>query len=56
MPSIVWGIIAALVGLAWWWGFRRWRLPLTWIVGVVPFLFVLFPFYVYLERALPAGY
>lgn len=56
VPSVVWGIIVALVGLAWWWGFRRWRLPLTWIVGVVPFLVVLFPFYVYLERALPAGY
>ena len=27
-----------------------------WLVGVVPFLVVLFPFYVYLERALPNGY
>jgi len=26
------------------------------VVGVVPFLIVLFPFYVYLERALPNGY
>ena len=39
----------------WWWAFRRWRHPLTWVIGVVPFLVVLFPFYVYLERALPAG-
>jgi hypothetical protein len=26
------------------------------VIGVVPFLVVLFPFYVYLERALPNGY
>ena len=25
-------------------------------LGVIPFLIVLFPFYVFLERALPAGY
>jgi len=56
VPSVIWGIIAALVGLAWWWGFRRWRHPYTWLIGLVPFLVVLFPFYVYLERALPAGY
>ncbi len=55
-PAIMWGIFAALVGLAWWWAFRRWRHPATWLLGVIPFLVVLFPFYVYLERALPAGY
>jgi sortase A len=56
VPSVVWGIIAALVGLGWWWTFRRWRHPLIWLTGVLPFLVALFPFYVYLERALPAGY
>jgi sortase A len=56
VPSVIWGIFAAVVGLAWWWGFRRWRHPLTWVIGVLPFLVALFPFYVYLERALPAGY
>ena len=55
-PAIFFGIIAALAGIVWWWGFRRWRHPLTWIVGVLPFLVALFPFYVYLERALPSGY
>jgi sortase A len=55
-PSVFLGVIVAIVGLAWWWAFRRWRHPLTWVVGVVPFLIVLFPFYVYLQRALPAGY
>jgi sortase A len=54
-PAVGWGIIAAVVGLAWWWAFRRWRHPGTWLVGLIPFLIVLFPFYVYLERALPQG-
>jgi sortase A len=55
-PSIAWGIIVAVVGLMWWWAFRRWRHPRTWLVGVLPFLIALIPFYVYLERALPSGY
>jgi sortase A len=55
-PSIVWGIIVAAVGLMWWWAFRRWRHPRTWLLGVLPFLIALIPFYVYLERALPSGY
>ena len=55
-PSILWGVIVAIAGAAWWWAFRRWRHPLTWLIGVVPFLALLFPFYVYLERALPNGY
>ena len=55
-PSIGFGLIVAVVGLLWWWAFRRWRHPLTWLIGLVPFLVVLFPFYVYLERALPNGY
>ncbi len=55
-PAVRWGLAALLVGLAWWWAFRRWRHPITWIVGVVPFLVVLFAFYVYFEQALPAGY
>jgi len=56
VPSVLWGFIVAFVGGLWWWAFRRWRHPLTWAIGVVPFLVVLFPFYVYLERALPNGY
>jgi len=55
-PSIVWGILVAIVGLLWWWAFRRFRHPLVWMLGVVPFLVALFPFFVYLERALPSGY
>jgi len=56
VPSIFFGLLAALVGLGWWWSFRRWRHPFTWLIGVTPFLIALFPFYVYLERALPSGY
>ena len=55
-PSMLWGFIAAIVGAGWWFVFRRWRHPLTWLVGLVPFVPVLFVFYVYLERALPNGY
>jgi sortase A len=55
-PSMLMGLLVALVGLLWWWAFRHWRHPLTWLAGLVPFLLVLFPFYVYLERALPNGY
>ncbi|MDQ1511282.1 MAG: sortase [Actinomycetota bacterium] len=56
VPSVAWGFVVAIIGAAWWFVFRRWRHPLTWLVGLVPFLPVLFVFYVYLERALPNGY
>jgi sortase A len=55
-PSVAWGFIVAIVGAMWWFAFRRWRHPFTWLIGLVPFIVVLFPFYVYLERALPNGY
>jgi len=55
MPVVLAGIIAALVGLAWWWAYRRWRHPAT-LSGVVLFLAALLPFYVFLERVLPSGY
>ena len=55
-PTYGWGAITIAVGALWWWVFRRWRHPLTWLAGVVPFLIVLFGFYTFLERVLPAGY
>ncbi|HEX5616375.1 MAG TPA: class E sortase [Acidimicrobiia bacterium] len=55
-PTVLWGAITLLVGLAWWFAYRRFRHPLTWFAGAVPFLPVLFTFYVFLERVLPAGY
>jgi sortase A len=56
LPSLFWGVIAVLVGALWWWVYRRWRHPITWLAGVGPFLVVLFAFYVYFERLLPANF
>jgi sortase A len=55
-PTFVWGTITLLLGLLWWWIYRRWRHPITWLAGVLPFLVVLFAFYVYFERLLPANF
>jgi sortase A len=55
-PALLWGGATLAVGLLWWWCYRRWRHPLTWFAGVVPFLAVLAGFYVYLERLLPSTY
>jgi sortase A len=55
-PALLWGVIALIIGAVWWWAFRRFRHPATWLGGVLPFLLVLFVFYVYLERMLPANY
>ena len=55
-PAIGWGVIALLVGLLWWWVYRHWRHPFTWLAGLLPFIPVLIAFYYYLEQALPAGY
>jgi sortase A len=56
VPAFLAGLFAIIVGMIWWWAFRRYRHPFTWLIGVVPFLAVLFVFYVYLERMLPANY
>jgi sortase A len=55
-PTLVWGILLLLVGALWWWVYRHWRHPFSWFGGLVPFLPVLFVFYLYLERVLPAGF
>ena len=52
-PAILWGVIAAVVGLLWWLLFHRYPRWTTWFVGVVPFLVVLFVCYTYVERLLP---
>jgi sortase A len=56
VPAFLAALLTFVVGMVWWWAFRRYRHPLTWLAGLVPFLLVLFVFYVYLERMLPAGY
>jgi len=55
-PAVFWGVLVALLGALWWWVYRHWRHPATWLGGFVAFLPVLIGFYVYLERVLPAGY
>jgi sortase A len=55
-PTIIWGAIAAAIGLLWWLLFHRHPRWTTWFIGVVPFLATLFVCYVYLERLLPSNY
>ena len=56
LPTLVWGIIAALVGAGWWFVFHRWKKWYVWFAAAIPFLVVLFVFYTYLERLLPSNY
>ena len=46
-------MIAAIVGLGWWYLFHRYPRWYVWAAGALPFLVVLFVFYTYLERLLP---
>jgi len=55
-PAILWGLLAAILGLLWWFWFHRYPRWTTWIIGALPFIAVLFVFYVYLERLLPSNY
>jgi sortase A len=55
-PTIIWGAIALVVGLLWWWLFHRHPRWTTWFVGAIPFLAALFVTYTYLERLLPSNY
>ena len=55
-PAIIWGLIAAIIGLLWWLFFHRHPRWTTWLIGVVPFLVVLFVCYMYVERLLPSNY
>jgi sortase A len=56
VPTIIWGSIALAVGLLWWLLFHRHPRWTTWLIGVVPFMIVLFVAYTYLERLLPSNY
>jgi sortase A len=55
-PTIIWGAIALVIGLLWWWLFHRHPRWTTWIVGAIPFLAALFVAYTFLERLLPSNY
>ena len=56
LPTLISGLIAALIGGLWWLIFHRHPRWTTWFMGVVPFAVALFFFYSYLERVLPANY
>jgi sortase A len=54
--TLWWGLAAAVVGGLWWLVFHRHPRWTTWLIGILPFLFVLFFFYSHLDRLLPANY
>lgn len=56
LPTLLWGLLAALVGGLWWLVFHRYSRWPTWVVGAIVFAPVLFVFYVFLERVLPSNY
>jgi sortase A len=53
--AILWAMITLLVGLAWWWIYRRRRHWTTWVLGFLPFALVCFVWFGHLDRALPSG-
>jgi sortase A len=55
-PTILWGIVTALIGFGWWWTIRKRRHWTSYLGGAVPFLVALFYFYAHLELLLPANF
>jgi sortase A len=56
LPTVIAGLVVALVGGLWWLLFHRHPRWTTWFIGVIPFAIALSVFYYLLERALPANY
>ncbi len=56
VPTILWGLVTALIGFGWWWAIRKRRHWTSYLGGVVPFLVTLFFFYAHLELLLPANF
>lgn len=54
-PALAWAGVVTIVGLLWWFAFRRYRHWATWVAGLVPFAAVLLGCFFFVERALPAG-
>jgi sortase A len=52
-PTILWGLVAAGVAFGFWLLGRRWNRWLAYLLGVIPFLFVLYFFYENVARLLP---
>ena len=56
VPTILWGVFTAAIGLGWWFAIRKRRHWVSYAGGVVPFLVSLFFFYAHLELLLPANF
>ena len=56
LPTVISGLIAALIGGLWWVLFHRHPRWTMWFLGAVPFAVSLFFFYSFLERVLPSNY
>ncbi|GMU78841.1 MAG: hypothetical protein AMXMBFR46_16350 [Acidimicrobiia bacterium] len=55
-PTILAGLVTALIGGLWWLLFHRHPRWTTWLIGAIPFAVALFTFYFLFERILPANY
>jgi sortase A len=56
VPTVLWGLLTALIGFGWWWTVRRRRHWVSYVGPAVPFLIALFFFYAHLELLLPANF
>ncbi len=56
LPTLISGLVAALIGLLWWLLFHRHPSLPNWLIGVLPFGAALLVFYALLERVLPSNY
>jgi sortase A len=56
VPTILWGLLTALIGFGWWWTVRQRRHWISYVGPAVPFLIALFFFYAHLELLLPANF
>lgn len=56
VPTILWGLLTAGIGIGWWLAIRKRRHWVSYAGGVVPFFVSLFFFYAHLELLLPANF
>jgi chromate transport protein ChrA len=55
MPTIVWGLLVAIAGIAIWQLSRRWRRWWAYLLGAPVFVVLLFIFFENIARLLPAN-
>src|SRR5581483_11302768 len=56
VPTVLWGLLTALIGFGWWLTVRKRRHWVSYVGPAVPFLIALFFFYAHLELLLPANF